>query len=340
MFGHEWSCVKKETPRIAVVGSLNMDLVVSAAAFPRKGETITGHAIHYIPGGKGANQAVACARLGAMVSMIGAVGDDQFGRRLREVLEQEGVDVSAVATLPGVATGVASIIHAEQDNRIIVVPGANGEVTPELIERHREQITAADVLLVQLEIPLPAVESALRIAREEGVTTILNPAPVQHLPASLLSLVDYITPNELEFQILASKADSQGNFGQANSNSHAREKQRTDSDNAEQQLAVELEQNLQAWSEAAAPAIVLTLGSKGALLCKAGEVSAAAAPQVQVVDTTGAGDCLNGAFATCLAKGMSPQQALQLAVKAATISVTVFGAQAGMPTWEQLDVDI
>lgn len=422
-----------KTPRIVIVGSLNMDLVVSAPIFPQKGETIAGSAIHYIPGGKGANQAVACARLGAEVKMVGAVGDDQFGQSLLHVLEQEGIDVSAVAVMAEAATGVASIIHAEQDNSIIVVPGANGEVTPELIEQQRHYITAADVLLVQLEIPVAAVEMALRIAKEAGLITILNPAPARQLPTSLLSLVDYITPNETEFEVLheaigrqehdkdreQGTGASSGYGGQSSQavkeqaagvqiaqdqvelqlmgkvrieqtqtadtqikreqieqtqtadaqikreqikQTHTEreqmalerieqmqtEREQIAQDQAEQttypantsnqheQLMLKLERELQRWSDAGLPSVVLTLGSKGALLYQDNKATVKQAPAVEVVDTTGAGDCLNGAFATCLAKGMSAHQALQLAVIAASQSVTVFGAQAGMPAWEQV----
>lgn len=322
----------QNSPKIVVVGSLNMDLVVSASAFPQKGETITGSGIYYIPGGKGANQAVACARLGAAVSMIGAVGEDQFGAQLLDALGQEGIDTSGVIVMPKTATGVASIIHAEQDNSIIVVPGANGQLTAELIERQRHKVEAADVLLVQLEIPTSAVEAALRIAKQASVVTILNPAPAAQLPYSLLHMVDYITPNETELQVCCRLLDIKLDLdisviGVAGA---------VDGDVVGEGPQGGVQHALQAWSNASLPSIVMTLGSKGALLYRNQKLTMKRAPVVEVVDTTGAGDCLNGAFATCLAKGMSAEEALDYAVHAASQSVQVFGAQAGMPTWEQL----
>ncbi|MEO3946292.1 ribokinase [Gorillibacterium sp. CAU 1737] len=300
-------------PRIAVVGSLNMDLVVTAPRMPQAGETLTGESIHTISGGKGANQAVACARLGAQVDMIGAVGDDAFGRSLLSELEANGVSTEAVARLSNTPTGIASILHTAEDNSIVIVPGANGCVTASLVEAAAERIRQADVLLVQLEIPLDAVEASLRIARANWVRTILNPAPARSLPDSILYLADYFTPNETEFAF----------FREASGLAPA-----SDSD---------WEQALAGWWQRYGHQVILTRGREGASTLIGDQPVTVAAPAVQAVDTTGAGDCLNGAFGFGLASGWSLEQALAFAVKSASLSVTRFGAQAGMPTLREVE---
>jgi len=297
-------------PNIVVVGSLNMDLVVSSSRMPQIGETIEGEAIHYIPGGKGANQAVGCAKLGANVAMVGAVGDDAFGTQLLEGLARAGARTDAVERLPGTPTGTATILHTREDNCIVIVPGANGRATPDTVERSRAAIEAADLLLVQLEIPLPAVERALAIARAAGVTTVLNPAPARKLPDELLALADWVTPNETEFEALSGE---------------------TASDDASLAAAIER------WEARYGHRLLVTLGSRGAGTVEAGRLRVASAPKVTPVDTTGAGDCLNAAFGYGLASGRTAQDALAFAVRAASLSVTRFGAQAGMPTREEVE---
>lgn len=299
----------KKQPHIVVVGSLNMDLVVDVNAFPQVGETKLGQSISYLSGGKGANQAVGCARLEAQVSMIGAVGDDGFGREILSQLEQEGIDVTGVKRLHNEATGIASIIHTPEDNSIIIVPGANGLVTPQHVYEQRHTIAAADVLLVQLEIPLDAVQEALRIAKEAQVVTILNPAPAQQLPLELLQLADYITPNEIEFQQLSGEGFDTSLYQDA----------------------------IAEYSHQLDCALLITRGSKGAVLYNEGVWHEASAPKVEVRDTTGAGDCLNAAFATMLAYGKDAGEALEFAVHAAALSVTRYGAQAGMPTLYEMN---
>lgn len=295
-------------PHIVVVGSLNMDLVVNVNDFPQVGETKLGESISYLSGGKGANQAVGCARLGARVSMVGAVGSDAFGRQIISQLEQEGIDVSGVKQIDDVATGVASIIHTPVDNSIIIVAGANGRVTPHDVYEQRQKIAAADVLLVQLEIPVDAVQEALRIAKEAGVLTILNPAPAQKLPIELLQLADYMTPNEIEFQQLSGKSLDTPQY---------------------REVAAD-------YCDKLGSSLLITRGPEGAILYDQGAWAEAAAPKVEVKDTTGAGDCLNAAFATMLAYGKHSDEALRLAVHAASISVTRYGAQDGMPTLKEL----
>ena len=302
-----------KSPHIAVVGSLNQDLVVSANRMPLAGETLTGESIHYIPGGKGANQAVACARLGAKVDMIGAVGEDTFGRSMLAELEKLGVSTGNVSQLPDTPTGVASILHTPEDNSIIIVPGANGHVSAERVEKSAEAIRKADILLVQLEIPLDGVEAALRIAREAGVPTVLNPAPARELPPQILALADYFTPNETEFAFYSSSLQLQASRAQA-----------------------DWQAVLNEWSRHYRHKVILTRGREGASYLQDGEPITIPAPVVKAVDTTGAGDCLNGALGFGLASGWSLEQSLSFAVRAASQSVMKFGAQAGMPSLHEV----
>lgn len=188
-------------PKITVVGSINMDLVTLSEKVPKMGETLLGQEFRTIPGGKGANQAVAAAKLGADVRMVGCVGDDVFGTELLDHLKKQGVDVSHVEQVSG-STGTATILVSAGDNSIIVVPAANHSVTPEFVEKMREAIAGSDFLLVQLEIPLESVKKAVSIAKENAVKVILNPAPIQELSEELLQQIDYITPNEHELELL------------------------------------------------------------------------------------------------------------------------------------------
>ena len=335
-------------PRIAVVGSLNQDLVVSVERMPLAGETLTGESIHYIPGGKGANQAIACARLGAHVDMIGAVGDDSFGRSILAELAANEVSTGTVSRLANTPTGIASIIHTKQDNCIVIVQGANGKVSAELVEQFADNIREADILLVQLEIPLDAVETALRIARSAGVRTVLNPAPARSLTPEILALADYFTPNETEFafyreslprptadggtRAAGSPLDRQLSGGHDTAN-----KSRVGGEPAEgNSLEADWQAGLAEWARHYGHTVVLTRGREGASYLQDGEPITVPAPIVQAVDTTGAGDCLNGALGFGLASGWSLEQSLRFAVRAASLSVTKFGAQAGMPTFREV----
>ncbi|MCM3743872.1 ribokinase [Sporosarcina luteola] len=193
-----------QAPKITIVGSINMDIVTITDQLPKMGETILGQQFQMNPGGKGANQAVASARLGAAVQMIGCVGEDLFGNELIAHLNSEGVDVSNVEQV-ATQTGTASITVSNKDNNIIVVPGANNHVTASFVEAKRDVIAASDILILQLEIPLEGVQKAVEIAKENGVIVILNPAPIRELPADLLNSVDYLTPNEHEFKHLTTE---------------------------------------------------------------------------------------------------------------------------------------
>ncbi|MBU6249498.1 MAG: ribokinase [Xanthomonadaceae bacterium] len=288
--------------RIVVVGSINMDLVTLAPRFPAPGETLLGERFLTVPGGKGANQAVAAARLGAEVALVGAVGRDAFGAQLLRGLAAEGVDVAHVATRDDVGSGTASITVAEADNQIIVVPAANASVTPAQVEAARTRIECADAVLVQMEIPLATVEATVRLGHALGVPVILNPAPAQPLPREWLARVRYLTPNQHELAtVLGGGAD---------------------------------EDFRELMGRAPCP-VVLTRGGEGAWYREQGEPSHQRGFAVDVVDTTGAGDTFNGALAVYLNDGLGT--AVRKACAAAALSVTRLGAQGGMPTRAELE---
>ncbi|KIL36246.1 hypothetical protein SD71_09370 [Cohnella kolymensis] len=300
-------------PVVAVVGSINMDFVVQSSKFPLPGETVLGGSIEYFPGGKGANQAVAAARLGAQVTMIGAVGSDVFGGKLLSILEAEGISTEGVRETQG-ASGIASIIVSSGENAIIVVPGANGELSPEDVEANSGLIEKADIVLVQLEIPLPTVEAALKIAKRMGKKTILNPAPAAAFPNEWLQLADIVTPNETE---LAALIEAEPGTDDA---------------------AAALQTAMRALQDRGANAVLITLGANGAaMLTSDGEYIQVPGRKVDVVDTTGAGDCFHGALAAAWASGQPLPEALAFAIGASALSVTKAGAQTGMPTRQELD---
>ncbi|MEF3303012.1 ribokinase [Paenibacillus sp. GYB003] len=298
--------------KIAVVGSINMDLVVTADKFPVPGETIMGETFAMIPGGKGANQAVAAARLNADVSMIGCVGDDLFGEKLIGQLRSERIDASFVKIEPGATTGVALIqVQEGGENSIVVVPGANALVTPEHVREAEAAIRGADVLLVQLEIPLPAVEAALRIAREHGVRAILNPAPARKLPPELIRLADVMTPNETEAAILAT-----GTVEGAGS----------------------LEERIDALRRLAPDAsLLVTAGENGVRTAIFGERASYPAYRVDVVDTTAAGDSFNAGVAVRWGEGADLDEAVRFGSKVGALTVTRFGAQSSLPAREEVE---
>ncbi|MFB7057069.1 ribokinase [Streptomyces vinaceus] len=289
---------------IAVLGSTNMDLVAYVPKAPRLGETVTGTAFRTVPGGKGANQAVAAARSGGEVVMIGAVGADEFGVRLRSALTAAGVETAALRTVEG-ASGTAHItVDDEGGNSIIVIPGANGGVTG-LEAGDAARIGAADLLLLQLELPMEAVLAGASAARAQGVRTVLTPAPARMLPHELLGLVDLLVPNEHEAAALTGFTDPLG---------------------AAEALLREV------------PEVVVTLGAAGALYAARGqEPLTVPAPRVRAVDTTAAGDTFVGALAVALGEGRPMPQALRWASAAAALSVQRPGAQDSMPTRAETD---
>jgi ribokinase len=280
---------------IAVVGSINLDLVVPVARHPAPGETVIGGDRAELPGGKGANQAVAAARLGAEVALVGRVGADEAGRRLRDGLAQEGVDVEHVREDPDAPTGMALIaVDGAGENTIVVSPGANARVGEDDVGAAGELLAGAPVMLVQHEIPRSAVAAAVRAA---GGTVVLNPAPARELVAG----VDVVVPNRVELAALAG-------------------------DGPPEEAAARLD----------ARAVVVTLGAEGALVVEGGCTEAIAAPRVEAVDTTGAGDAFCGALAEALARGAAVAEAARWAVRVAAASVTRPGAQGGMPRREDL----
>jgi ribokinase len=299
--------------RIVVVGSLNADLVVHTPRFPAPGETTTGTGFAIYPGGKGANQAVAAGRLGGDVAMVGRVGDDDHGRLLRASLQAASVDTAAVMTDPDAATGVAVItIDATGQNQIVLAPGANHRLRPEDVERHRGLVEGAAVVLLQLEVPLETVATAARIARDAGVTVVLDPAPARAEALELLPLVDVLTPNETELRLLAGAPSGPASPSEA----------------------LLMARTLLGRG---ARAVVAKLGAAGAVLVSAEGERTWPAPVVKAVDTTAAGDAWNGAFAVALAEGREMRDAGPFANAAAALSVTRPGAQPGMATREELE---
>ena len=300
------------TPHIVVVGSINMDLVAQMVRLPRPGETVHGDGFQTIPGGKGANQAVAAARLGARVTMIGRVGDDSFGETLKRSLEEHGVSTEHVLVTEGCSSGVALIgVEATGANSITVVAGANGQLTPLDVESRADVIAAADVLIVQLETPLDTVAAAIRLAREVGVRTILDPAPAPTgpLPAELLA-VEILSPNQTEAEALTGIAV----HDVASAGTAARRLR-----------------------ELGAKAVVLKLGELGAfMLDDVGREEHVSARAASVVDTTAAGDAFTAGLAVALAEGRSLSDAARFGCAAGTLACTKFGAQPAMPLREEV----
>jgi ribokinase len=293
------------TAKVVVVGSLNMDLVVCAPRIPHPGETVIGGEFYTAAGGKGSNQAVAAARLGAKVHMVGRVGQDELGAQLMETLEEAGVDHQFVVQDPGSSTGVALITVADSgQNSIVVAPGSNMRLSPDDVDAARGAIGEADILLVQLETPLETVTRALQIARAKGVKTILNPAPARTLPRETFGLVDVLIPNETETAVLTGL--SVGTQTEAKTAGVALRKQ-------------------------GVKTVVMTLGERGAIYADAGDVNALSAYEVKAVDTTAAGDAFVGAFAVATAEGKSLSEAVRWGNAAGALAVTKRGAQPSLP---------
>ena len=301
---------------IVVIGSINMDLVLRVPRMPLPGETLTGGAFRTIPGGKGANQAVACARLsgkvaagGQQVAMVGCVGDDAFGATLRAALVGDGIIDSHITTLPGVASGIASILVDDNgQNSIVIAGGANDLLSPAHIDAAKGLIEQADIVVLQLETPMATVVHAIKLARSLGKTVVLNPAPAASLPEGVLELVDYLIPNEIEAAMLAG-VSPEG----ADVKALAAALQKLGSDN-----------------------VIITLGSKGVHAALYGGDFTFPAEVVQAVDTTAAGDTFIGGFVAGLASGMDEAEAIQQGQRAAAWSVTKPGAQTSIPHLHEL----
>ena len=293
---------------ILVVGSLNADLVVRAPRVPQPGETISGEDLQVIPGGKGANQAVAAARLGAHVSMLGRVGKDNFGDFLLDNLKLNNVD-SQFVQRDDASTGTAIIVvDANGQNSIVLSPGANGKVSPADVEH--ASFPAGGLLLLQLEIPTPTVLCAAQRARENGLRVILNPAPAKSLPDELIALADFLIPNETELSLLTGMDVE-------------------DIPSAEQAARALLQRG--------AKHVILTLGSKGALIVDEGISTHVDTFKVNVVDTTAAGDAFIGGFANALLQNRSLEEAVQYGCACGALATTKFGAQPSLPTKEEVE---
>ncbi|NIE73075.1 ribokinase [Pantoea sp. Ap-967] len=297
--------------KVVVVGSLNMDLVARAERLPRPGETLAGESFFTVPGGKGANQAVAVARLGASVAMVGNVGDDAYGQQLRQALSVEGIDCQAVGVCPGVSSGVALItVDAASQNCIVIIPGGNGLLTPAAVQRFDALLQAAELIICQLEVPTETVAWTLARGRALGKRVILNPAPATGpLPAEWFAYIDYLTPNESEAEALTGEPVN---------------------DMASAQRAGERLLQLGAGK------VIVTLGAQGALLVSRDGCQHFPAPQVQPLDTTAAGDTFIGGFAAALVQGQEEGEAIAFGQRAAALSVTRAGAQPSIPYLAEL----
>ncbi|WP_339275931.1 ribokinase [Paenibacillus sp. FSL W8-0426] len=287
--------------KVCVIGSSSMDLVVTSSRRPGAGETVLGDSFKTVPGGKGANQAIAAARLGAEVSMIGRVGDDAFGTDILNNFKANGVDVQNVKPVTHMESGTAHIILAEGDNSIVFVEAANREVTPEYVDEAANVIRNADIVLIQQEVPEETVVRVSTICAESGTPLLLNPAPARPLPDEVINNAAYITPNEHEAEILfkgMTPAEALRKYPNK---------------------------------------LFITEGSNGVRYFDGEQEIVVPTYKVEAVDTTGAGDTFNAAFAVALAEGKPLQDSVRFANRAASLSVTKFGAQGGMPMRHEVE---
>lgn len=301
--------------KILVVGSLNMDCVVEAPHIPRAGETVLGRSVSFIPGGKGANQAYTAGKLGGSVKMLGAVGNDVLGQTLKNNLSNTGVDVSDIRVFENETTGQAFIsIDDAGENSIIVIPGANGALTPETITPNEESLKTiiqnSDIVVMQLEIPLKTVTYVKELAASLHKLIIIDPAPaLSNIPDSFWEGIDYIKPNETELSILTGK---------------------------QMKTHEEIITGAKTMLEKGVRNVIVTMGSNGCLLVNNSLLQFFEARKVKAVDTTAAGDCFTAAFALALAEGKSCPEALVFGQSASAIAVTRKGAQTSIPTREEV----
>lgn len=291
--------------RIAVIGSSNTDMVIKTTKLPAPGETILGGDFFMNPGGKGANQAVAAARLGGNITLIAKTGDDLFGREAKQTFENDHINTDHLTTDPGHPSGVALItVDDHGENCIVVAPGSNSYLSKEDIDLARNEILRSRLILMQLEIPTETVEYAANIAFEAGIKVILNPAPAAKITDDLLSKLYMITPNETEAELISGIPVH---------------------DTTSAGLAAQI------LYRKGVKVVIITLGSKGAYLFTGEKGILIPAPKVEALDTTAAGDVFNGAIAVAISEGLSLEEAVDFACKAAAISVTRMGAQSSAP---------
>lgn len=281
-----------------------MDLVVTSSVRPGAGETVLGDSFHTVPGGKGANQAVAAARLGAQVTMVGRVGDDHFGRIILNNFNSNGVSTVYVEPVTHKKTGTAHIVLAEGDNSIVVIKAANNEVTPAYIDQAREAFAEADLVMIQQEIPEETVVYVSKLCKELNIPLLLNPAPARPIEAEVLEQAAYITPNEHEANLIFP--------------------------------GLSIPEALRRYPNK----LFITEGSRGVRYYDGREEVIVPSYKVEVVDTTGAGDTFNAAFAVALAEGRPMYECVRFANRAASLSVTKFGAQGGMPWREEVEAQL
>lgn len=286
--------------RILVLGSLSTDFVAITDRRPNVGETVQGNDFFTTFGGKGANQAVAASRLESEVTMLGRVGDDSFGREIVENLRRNGVFIDSVESVTGISSGAALITIADSDNSIVYVPGANGKVDGEYVDKYREEIKKCNIAVAQHEVPEDAIEALLNICVEENIPFVLNPAPYREVKSEILEKATYLLPNESECKLLYP--------------------------NMTIEEAIEKYPNK----------LIVTMGSKGVLFNNGKENIEVPAFKVDAKDTTGAGDTFIGGFSTGLSKGLSIEDSITLGNLAASESVTKMGAQGGMPKLKDL----
>ncbi len=295
---------------IVVIGSMNTDLVIKTTRLPAPGETLHGEDLQTIPGGKGANQAAAAARLGSRVAMVGRVGADQFGPHLVDNLAHQGVNTGHIRVDPGTCTGVALIMVDEQgENSILLSAGANGKVSRSDVDAASAIITKARLLLLQLEIPLETVEYTLNKASKLGVKVILNPAPARSLSSEMLEKVDILVPNQTELEIMSGMPV-------------------VDDDSTREAAQLLVGKGVEI--------VVVTLGDRGAMIVSADEATLVPGVKVDVVDTTAAGDAFIGALATAIIRDMPMEKAVRFANCAGALAVTRFGAQPSLPSADEV----
>lgn len=289
-------------PKISVVGSMNVDIAAKSERFPNDGETIAGKDLEVNPGGKGANQAIAVARLGGFVQMFGCLGDDNYGQLVKNTFQKEGVHCDYLKTISDVSTGVAIIIVTANDNRIITIQGANAFTNIEYIDSVKNELLKSDLVVLQHEIPFDTIEYVIRLCKEANVPVILNPAPALPVRRELIDMVRYIIPNEHEvrpvFQVQGSLDEVMRGFPNK---------------------------------------LIITLGKNGVAYCNGKSIVHVPAIEAKRVDSTGAGDTFLGAFAKAIADGTELHEAIVFAQYASGLSIEKFGAQTGMPTMQEID---